>query len=199
MRGIERVLQILDMQFNTEARFEVTVENHRNLGIHDRGTGQPSLDGVEDRFRLDAGLGGQNKGFRDGRNVEGNDDLVGKFGDVARADITDEDNGRPHFFENRFDRFKGFFVSANHDGKRTVDGFGFAARNRGIEHSDALGLGCGADFLRGRRSDRTHIDEDGARPGAFEYAVFTHHGFFDMRRIGQHGNNDVALCSHVLI
>src|SRR5450830_1187659 len=197
--GVERVREVFYVELNAETRIEVAVQDHRDLRVHDGRTGESAFDGIEHSFGVHAGLGGKHEGFRYGRDVECDDYLVREFGDVAAADLADQDDGGAHLLEDRFDCLEYFRVAADHDGQRALNGLGLAAGNRRVDHGDALFLDSRIDFLGGAGGDRTHVYEDGAFLRAFDDAVLPKNSFSYVGRVGEHRDDDITLGSDVSI
>ena len=83
--SVNDVVQVLDVQVNTEARLEVLIHHHRRLGVHDGRAGEAALDGFEDLLGLNAAHLAHLQGFGQNRDVDRNDGLVAQLGHVARA------------------------------------------------------------------------------------------------------------------
>ena len=77
MGSIQRIIQILDVQLNSETGFEITIHHHRRLGVHDGGTSQTAADGLVDEFRISPGLGRKGEGFRNRCDIGCDNDLIG--------------------------------------------------------------------------------------------------------------------------
>ena len=78
--------------------------------------------------------------------------LVGQLGGVARADRAAMHGAGAHFQQDVLHRIEHRLVAADHDGQRAVDGLGFAAADRGVDHLHALWRAGLGDFLRCERT-----------------------------------------------
>ena len=115
MTGFNRIGQVFDMQVDLEAGLEVAGENHRRFGFHHRTAGQAATDGIEHQFWIDAGFSGEHQRFRQGGDVERDDDLIGQFCGVACADIAAADHGFAHFRQQFDAAVEDFLFAADHD------------------------------------------------------------------------------------
>ena len=102
-------------------------------------------------------------------------------------------HGARHRFHQIVVFIKDRLIAADHHRQGAVDGFWFAAAHRRVQHFNTFGPQRFADFPARQRRDRAHINHHGARLCPFDNAVFTQRHLFHMRRVWQHGDNDVAL------
>ena len=198
--GIEGVVEVLDMQVDLEAGLEVAVHHHRDLRIHDRRTGQTAADGREDLLRVDTGHGRERVRLGAGRDVAGDDDLVGQLHGVARAvDVAAVDHGRAHDLQQVEILVKQCLRAAAHDRQRAVDGLGLAAGDRRIHHMDTGLFALRRDRLGLQRGNGAHVDDIQTLVHTFGHAALAEHGCAHVRGIGHHGDDDIALRGDVRI
>lgn len=152
--GIERVVEVFDVQVDSEPGIELPVEHERRLGDPHRAAGQPAADGLIHQFRLHTGLRREDQRLGDGRDVQRHDHLIGQLGDVAHADVAHAHNRGRHRFEHRQAPVEDFLFASHHDRQRAVNRLGLAAADRRVQHLDALLRQLGGDFAAGQRGDR---------------------------------------------
>ena len=99
--------------------------------------GKTGADGLIDARRVDAGLLGEGVCLGDGGDVDGDDHLVGKLGDVAGADLAHEGHSRSHGLEQPLVFVEDILLAAHHDGDGAIDGLGLATGNGSVEEVDA--------------------------------------------------------------
>ncbi len=101
---------------------------------------------------------------------------------------------RAHLAEDRPRALHILFRTADHDGERGVLRFGDGARDRRIEHRDAVRSESAAERPRARRVGGTHVDDERAFA---ENGERLEHYFAHRGAVGQHGNEHVR-CVHRL-
>ena len=99
---VQSVVQILDVQLNTESGLEVAVHHHRSLGIHNGGSGQTAADRLIYALRVNACLYGEGQSLCDSRDIGSNDDLVRQLCYVAGAKLANIYNGSSHVGEQLY-------------------------------------------------------------------------------------------------
>src|SRR5699024_11089528 len=109
---------ILVIDADRSAGFEVALHNHRDLGIQHGAACQSAADGLVDFHRICPCLHSQDKGL--GHNSDGivYNDLVGQLGDAAAACLTDEKSRRSKDIKVRLQGLEILLLASGHDSQR---------------------------------------------------------------------------------
>ena len=137
MRRVQGIVQILDMQFDTEARLKVPAKHHRRFCVHNRRAGQAAADCLIYQFRIGSCFlcEGQSLGYC--RNVYRHHNLICQFSHVAGTKAAYIHNGTCHHHQHVIIFVKQFFFTAYHYGQGSVDGFRLPAGYWRIHHINA--------------------------------------------------------------
>ena len=187
------------MQVDLETRLVVAGDHHGSLCVHDGRACQATLDGLEHQLGVHTGLLCQGQGLGQSLDVAGHDNLVGQLGGVAGTHLTAADRRSTHGIQDRLVSIKHSLLAADHKTQGAVDGLGFAAGNGSIQHLHALLLQLGVDLLGGHRVDGRAVNEHCTGLHVGNYAVFAQHHLFDLRGVGQHSDDHIALCADLLL
>ena len=98
-----------------------------------------------------------------------------------------------HRLKDREHRVEDRLLAADHDRERSVDRALLSARDRRVEHRDALVREGMADLLRDDRRDRGHVHVDQPASSAFDDAVLSERHLLDVGRVGEHRDQHLAL------
>ena len=199
MGAVQNIVQILDVQVDLETRLVVAGDHHGSLCVHDGGACQTALDGLKDQLRVHTSLLCQRQRLGQSLDVAGHDDLVGQLGSVAGTHLTAADRRSTHGIQHRLIGIKDLLLAAYHKAQGAVNGLGFTAGDGSIQHLHALLLQLGVDLLGGHRVDGRAVNEHCTGLHVGNYAVFAQHHLFDLRRVGQHSDDNVALLTDLLL
>ena len=197
MGRVQGIVQILDVEFDSEAGLEVVGHHHGGFRVHHGGACQPAPDCLIDQLRVRAALHRQRQCFRDCGNIDCHDHLVCQLGHISGAQGAYIYNGTGHCHQEVIIFVKIFLRAARHHGKRAVDGLGFPAADRRVHHVDILLRQLCPDGFGLYRVNGTHVDHDRTRFCCFQDSLFSQADLPHMGGIGKHGDDHLAFGRHV--
>ena len=129
------ILDILMVDSNRSARFEVTFNDHRDLGIQYCTSCESAADRMVYFFRISARFCCQNKCFGYYCDRVINNNLVGKLCNTSASASADQQCRRSENIKILFHCIKVFLISTGHDRKCSCDSSGLATGYRCIYKS----------------------------------------------------------------
>src|SRR6201986_3027471 len=87
--AVERQVEILLMQLDPEAWFEITLYHAFTMYFEDPGGREAAHQSLTHQCRIGAGFGGEQQSFADGFDGQRDDDLFGDLGGLAVTVFTD--------------------------------------------------------------------------------------------------------------
>ena len=181
------------MERDLEPERVVVVEHPAASIGEDPALGRPAAEGADDLFDVQAGLDGEDDPLRDAEVRPGQDDLVDRLDRLAGTDRADVGDRLAERGKNRPGALDVVRVAADEDRERRVPGALAAARDRGIDHRQAVLLQARREVPAARRGDRRAIDDQrpGARPA--DDAVLAEQDRLDVRGVRDADHHDVGV------
>src|SRR5829696_3595501 len=189
--------QILVVQFYPETRLEVVGEELLLLGLHHRAARQPPGERLHQLLRRDTAPGTQHERLGDGLDGKRDHDLVARLDHLTGPDGSNMRRHLPHHVEQWASTLEVLLRTAHHDGESALYGPHVASGDRRIQHRGALLSDLLRKLLGDHGRDRAHVHEQRAVADAFENAALSSHHGLNVRRVGEHGDNDVACLRHL--
>ena len=189
----ERDAAILVRELQHEAGREIALERpHREgdgqLVVPGHGLLHHAGHGLERQPRLHAGC--EDLGIE--RHQRRRQQVVGRLHGVAVAEAAAVEEVRAHAVEHGTHARDGRLVAADHQRQRAGDRVLGRLADGAVDHAAAFRRERPADLARRLRRARAHVDHDRAGCSAGGDAVGPERDLLDIRRIGQHGDDDVA-------
>ena len=119
--------------------------------------------------------------------------MVAELDRLSGSGLAHMGDRRAHGPKIRLGAQEGIPVASDHDRKRSVLGADRAAGHGRIEERHAYSLKIGMHAPDGDRRDRAHVDEEPAPWRRRQKAAFAIDDLFDLRRVGEHGNDDIRV------
>ena len=141
------------MKIHLKSRFEIALNERGYLHVQSAPTGHAASNSLVDELNVNAGLLGQNQGFRDGLQSGRYNNLIGEFGKTSRADASNPHHALTHFFEDWLYLIKNLFVTTDHNRKGPIDSPGFSTANRCVQHGCSLLREFNSNALGNHRRD----------------------------------------------
>src|SRR5829696_3633202 len=189
--------QILVVQFYPETRLEVVGEELLLLGLHHRAARQPPRERLHQLLRRDSALRAQHERLGDSLNGKRDHDLVASLDHLTRPCRSHMCRHLAHHVEQWSSTLEVLLRTTHHDGERALYGPHVTSGDRCIQHRSALLSDPFRKLLGDYWRDRAHVHQQCAVADAFEYAALPGHYGFNVRRVGEHGDDDVAHLSHL--
>ena len=171
---------------------EGAVDHALAVDFEDAGGGETAHEGVADAGRVGAGLAGEGEGLGDGGDVGGDDHLVGDLADLTGAGVADMGDVLAHELEQGEGAVEGGFAAAGHDREARGLGADFAAGDGSVEPVAAGFLDGFGEGRGGGGADGRHVDHEAAGLQAGADALGGVEDGVDVRRVGQHEDDDVG-------
>ena len=130
--GLDGVIEVLELELGGAAGFEVALDHAEPVFGKDTAGGKAALEGLADFGGVGPTGTSEDESFRNSADGDGDDDLVGEFGELAAA--VGADMGRAaHGIKDGDVGLVGFLIAADHDGKFAFGGTDGSAGDRGLE------------------------------------------------------------------
>jgi hypothetical protein len=194
--GFEGIVEVLELEFGGAAGFEVAFDHAEAVFGEDAGRGKSALEGLADFGGVGTTSTGKDEGLGDGSDSNGDDDLVGEFGELTGAGWADV-GGAAHGLEDRGAGGESFGVSANHNGEFSGSGTDGSAGNGGVEVGVIEGFvefAVGDGFIG---ADGAHIDVSGTGGKCVSYFLIED-DFLNGGTVFEHGDEDVSVPHSVM-
>ena len=193
----QREAQVLLVQLDAEAGLEVALDHPLAVHLEDARVGEAAHQRLAHAHRIGAGLGRKQQRLADRLDRRGDDDLVGDLARLAVAVAADQRDVLAHQLEERLDLVERV-LAAHHDGERRALGADLAARDGRVEIVaaelvDALGELLGLDRARSSSCRRRSC-----RATALRRRRWRRTAPFDVRRVGNHRDDDVGFLRDLL-
>src|SRR5215207_342340 len=189
--------QILVVQFYPETRLEVVREELLLFGLHHRAARQPPGERLHQLLRRDPAPGAQHERLGDSLDGKRDHDLVACFDHLTGSDGSNMRRHLPHYVEQWASTLEVLLRTAHHDGERALYGPHVTSGDRRVQHRGALLSDLLRKLLGDYRRDGAHVHHQRALADAFEGAALPDHHSLNVRRVGEHGDDDVARLSHL--
>ena len=194
--GLEGVVEVFELKFSGATGLEVAFDHAEAVFGEDAGRGEAALESLADFGGVGTSGSSKNEGFGDGTDGDGDDDLVGEFGELTGAGWADV-GGAAHGFENGCAGSESFGVSADHDGEFAGGGSDGSSGNGGVEVGVVEGFVQFAVSDRFVGTDGAHVDVGGSG-GKCVGNTSIKDDFLNGGAVFEHGDEDVGVLNGFL-
>src|SRR3984885_1476095 len=197
-RALQCEVQVLLMQRDAETGLEIALDHAFAVHLKDAGRSESSHQRLPHTGGIGASLGGENQRLADRLDRQGDNDLVRDLGRLSVAVAADKRDVLAHEREDRLDLLEGRLGPADHNRETRRLGADLAAGYRRVEIFAAKGTHLLGEVLCGDRRDRAHVDDDLALRKPLRDTSGAKQHRLDVRRIRDHGDDNVRLLAYFL-